>query len=209
MSHKKCFLLFFIFFLIIFLTCKQRKSYSFKENSSDSQNSKRAEKKLSGEEYLMKKLRLFSEITPLQEEWMALEEGVLGIIPPIQDVNWKKINKKGKLLLEKANKFLAHYGEDRLKINNEINEENKEKLELFLKQSFIYADTLHRTIIKLALIINRLYKMTVDPGSWSAKEYLKELDQYKSLCDEYHKEGNKMNEELEKMRNVTLKIRLI
>lgn len=51
------------------------------------------------------------------------------------------------------------------------------------------------------------YKMTIEPDSWSAKEYLKELDQYKSLCDEYHEEGDKMNEELEKMRNVTLKIK--
>ncbi len=154
---------------------------------------------MSDEEYLMKKLRLFSEITPLQEKWIALDAEVLGITSPTQDVNWKKINKKGKLLLEKANKFLAHYGEDRLKINYEINEENKEKLELFLKQSFIYADTLHRTIIKLALIINRLYKMTIDPGSWNAKKYLEEVDEYKALCKEYKQEGTKMNEELKKM----------
>ena len=48
----------------------------------------------------------------------------------------------------------------------------------------------------LAFITNHLYKMTIEPGSWSAKEYLEEIDQYKSLCDEYHKEGDKMNEEL-------------
>ena len=162
---------------------------------------------MSGEEYLMKKLRLFSEITPLQEEWIALEEEVFGITSPTQDVNWKKINKKGKLLLEKANKFLAHYVEDRQKIDNEINEENKEKLEPFLRQYFIYTDTLHRTIIKLALIISRLYKMTVDPGSWSAKEYLEEVDEYKALCEEYKQEGTKMNEELKKMREVSLKIK--
>jgi len=54
----------------------------------------------------------------------------------------------------------------------------------------------------LAFITNHLYKMTIEPGSWSAKEYLMELDQYKSLCDEYHKEGDRMNKELDKIRNV-------
>ena len=208
MSNKKCYILFSIFFLIMFLPCERIESYSLESYSSASQNPKRLEKKLSGEEYLMKKFRLFSAITPLQEEWIALEEEVFGITSVTQDVDWKKINKKGKLLLEKATKiFLIHYGEDRQKIFNEINEENKEKLEPFLRQSFIYTDTLHRAIMKLALIINRLYKTVVEPGSWSAKEYLKELDEYKALSEEYKKEGTKMNEELKKMREVTLIIK--
>lgn len=191
----------------MFLPCESIESYSLEAYLSASQNSNGVEKKLSGEEYLMKKLRLFFEITPLQEEWIALEEEVFGITSVTQDVDWKKINKKGKLLLEKAAKFLIHYGKDRQKIFNEINEENKEKLEPFLRQSFIFTDTLHRTIMKLALIINRLYEKIVNPGSWSAKEYLEEVDEYKALCEEYKQEGTKMNEELKKMREVTLRIK--
>jgi len=59
----------------------------------------------------------------------------------------------------------------------------------------------------LAFITNHLYKMTIEPGSWSAKEYLEEVDEYKALCEEYKQEGTKMNEELKKMREVTLKIK--
>jgi len=165
------------------------------------------EKILSGEEYLMENLRLMVELTPLQKKWIELEEEVFGITSVTDDVDWEKLNKKGKLLLEESYNLFVHYGEDRQKIYNETDEENLKNLELFLRQSFIYVDMLHRTIMKLVIITNHLYKMTIDPGSWSAKEYFKELDQYKSLCDEYHKEGDKMNEELEKMQNVTLKIK--
>ena len=207
MSNKKSFISFCIFFPIVLLTYGHIEGYSLEANLFLSQISKRLAKKLSGEEYLKKKLRLFSEITPLQEEWIALEEEVFSITSVTQDVDWKKLNKKGKLLLENATNFLIHYGEDRQKIFNEINEENKGKLEPFLRQSFIYTDTLHRTLMKLAIIINRLYEMVINPGSWSAKEYLEEVDEYKALCEEYKQEGTKMNEELKKMREVTLKIK--
>lgn len=147
----------------------------------------------------MENLRLMVELTPLQKKWIELEEEVFGITSVKEKVDWKKLNNKGKLLLEEANNLVVNYGEDWKKIHNETDEENLKKIESFLRQSFIYVDVLHRTVMKLAFITNQLYKMTIEPGSWSAKEYFKELDQYKSLCDEYRKEGDKMNEELEKM----------
>lgn len=166
-------------------------------------------KALRCEEYLMKNLRLMDEITTFQEKWIALEEEVFEITSVTEEVDWKKLNEKGKFSLKGVTDIVVHYSEDREKIHNVLDEENLKKIGSFLRQSFIYVDVLQRTIMKLAFITNWLYRMTVEPGSWSAREYLKELDQYKSLCDEYHKEGYKMNEELEKMRNVTLKIRLI
>lgn len=170
-------------------------------------NSMNEEKVLRGEEYLMKNLRLMVEISLFQKKWISLEEEVFGITSVTEDVDWKKLNENGEFLLKEVTNIVVHYDEDREKIHNETDEENLKKLESFLRQSFIYVDVLQRTVMKLSLITNHLYKMTIEPGSWSAKEYLKELDQYKSLCDEYHKEGDKMNEELEKMRNVTLKIK--
>jgi hypothetical protein len=165
------------------------------------------EKVLRCEEYLMKHLRLMDEITTFQEKWIALEEEVFEITSVTEEVDCKKLNEKGKFLLQGVTDIIVHYSEDRKKIHDVLDEENLKKIESFLRQSFIYVDVLQRTIMKLSFITNRLYRMTVEPGSWSAKEYLKELDQYKSLCDEYHKEGNKMNEELENMQNATLKIK--
>jgi len=147
------------------------------------------------------------EISLFQKKWISLEEEMFGITSVTDDVDWKKLNEKGEFLLKEMTNIGVHYSEDMEKINNDIDEENLKKLEPFLKQSFIYVDVLQRTVMKLSLITNRLYKMTIEPGSWSAKEYLKELDQYKSLCGEYHKEGDKMNEELEKIRYVRLKIK--
>lgn len=165
------------------------------------------EKVFNSEEYFWEKLRLFRELESLQEKWIELEEEAFGITSTTEEVDWKKLNEKGEFLLKEVTNIVVHYDEDREKIHNETDEENLKKLESFLRQSFIYVDVLQRTVMKLSLITNHLYKMTIEPGSWSAKEYLKELDQYKSLCDEYHEEGDKMNEELEKMRNVTLKIK--
>ncbi|HEB36957.1 hypothetical protein LCGC14_1408010 [marine sediment metagenome] len=205
---KKTFIIKFLVVGLVFtLTCKQSEDNSVQIKVTHEKDSMNEEKVLSGEEYLMKNLRLMDEITALQEKWIALEEEVFEITSVTEDVDWKKLNEKGKFLLKGVTDIVVHYGEDRKKIYNVFDEENLEKIESFLRQSFIYVDVLQRTIIKLAIITNRLYRMTVEPGSWSARKYLKELDQYKSLCDEYHKEGYKMNEELEKMRNATLKIK--
>jgi hypothetical protein len=77
-------------------------------------------------------------------------------------------------LLKEVTDIVVHYGEDRGKIYKEADKERIKIFEPFLRQSFIYVDVLNRTIIKLAFITNHLYKMTMEPGSWSAKEYLKE-----------------------------------
>ena len=205
---KKTFIIKFLVIGLVFtLTCKQSEDNSVRKKLPNIQDSMNEEKVLSGEEYLMKNFRLMVEISPFQEKWIALEEEVFEITSVTEEVDWKKLNEKGKFLLKGVTDIVVHYSEDRGKIYNVLDEENLKKIESFLRQSFIYVDVLQRTIMKLAIITNRLYKMTIEPGSWSAKEYLKELDQYKSLCDEYQKEGDKMNEELEKMRNVTLRIK--
>lgn len=198
--HNKTFIIkFFVIGLVFVFMCQLKVA-----NAQDSRNE---EKTMTGEEYLMKNLRFMDEISQFQEKWIALEEEVFGITSATEKVDWKKLNKKTENLLKEVTNILEHYSDDRKKIYDETNEENLKKIESFLRQSFIYIDVLHRTIIKFHFITNHLYKMTVEPGSWSAKEYLEEVDKYKSLCDEYHNEGNKMNEELEKMRNVTLKIK--
>lgn len=207
MQNKTFIIKFLVIGLVFTFTCKQTENNSVQVKVANAQDSMNEEEALKGEEYLMESLRLMVEIPPLQKKWIELEEEVFGITSVTEKVDWTKLNKKGKFLLEEVNNLVVHYSEDMEKINNDIDEENLKKLEPFLKQSFIYVDMLHRTIMKLVIITNHLYKMTIDPGSWSIKEYFKELDQYKSLCDEYHKEGDKMNEELEKMQNVTLKLK--
>lgn len=209
MLNKNYIIKFLVIGLVVTFTCKQTEDNSVRKKLPNIQDSTNEEKVLRCEEYLMKNLRLMDEITTFQEKWIALEEEVFEITSVTEEVDWKKLNEKGKILLKGMTDIVVHYSEDRGKIYNVLDEENLKKIESFLRQSFIYVDVLQRTIMKLAIITNRLYRMTVEPGSWSAREYLKELDQYKSLCDEYHKEGSKMNEELEKMRNATLKIRLI
>lgn len=207
MLNKTCIIKFLVIGLVFTFSCKQTEDNSVQVKVSNIQDSKNEEKALRCEEYLMKNLRLMDEITTFQEKWIVLEEEVFEITSVTEDVDWKKLNEKGKFLLKGMTDIVVHYGKDREKIYNVLDEENIKKIESFLRQSFIYVDVLQRTIMKLAIITNRLFRMTVEPGSWSAREYLKELDQYKSLCDEYHEEGSKMNEELEKMRNATLKIK--
>jgi hypothetical protein len=207
MLNKTCIIILLVIGLVITFTCKQAENNSVQMKLSNAQDSMNEEKVMKGEEYLLKNLRMMVEISPLQKKWIALEEEVFGITSVTEEVDWKKLNEKGEFLLKEATKILVNYSEDRKKIYNATDEENLTKIESFLRQSFIYVDKLYKTIMKLAIITNRLYKMTIEPGSWSAKEYFEELDQYKSLCDEYHKEGVKMNEELKKMREVTLKIK--
>lgn len=207
MPDKAFIIKFLVIGLVFIFTYKKTENNSVQAKVADAQNSINEEEALTGEEYLMKKLRFMVEISPFQKKWIALEEEVFGIASVTEKVDWKKLNKKGEILLKEVTNIVVHYGEDRKKLYDETDEENLRKLESFLSQSFIYIDVLHRTIMKLAFITNHLYKMTSEPDSWSAKEYLEEIDQYKSLCEEYHKQGDKMNEELEKMRYVMLKIK--
>jgi lipopolysaccharide export system protein LptC len=56
----------------------------------------------------------------------------------------------------------------------------------------------------LCKIVNRLYKVSQDPEEWTARAYLAELEKYKALVEEYHQEGKKMNDEQDKLKNISI-----
>lgn len=159
---------------------------------------------IKGSWFLLDNLRLFDEIKPLQDKWISIDDELADIDPTDLKFDWEKMNKKGEKLAKETMKLYAHFGEDLKKIDKKLNEKEKEKLKSFLEQSLVYADVVFRAIMKRAYIINRLYKMTNDPESWTAKEYLEEMDKYQKLLDEYEKEGKKLNEEFDKTKKITI-----
>jgi hypothetical protein len=164
-------------------------------------------KEVNGEEYIRKRLRLYSEITPLQKNWISLHDEFLKIDSIYKEVDWGEMNEKAKNLLDQDINFYKHWVEDYERIFKEFGANERKKLEPFLAKSFIYTDVVNRAIIKLVYIINHLYKMSLDPSSWTAKEYLEEYNKYSDLYHEYLNEGKKMNEEMDKLKNIKIKIK--
>jgi hypothetical protein len=159
---------------------------------------------MSGYDYLQKNLRLFKETSGIQKEWVSLNDEFVAIDSISKKVDWKIMNSKAEKLLQDFQVYYSHFGEDIERISKELTEEDFNKLEPFMNQAAIYVDTFDKTVIKLCKIINNLYNLTFDPESWTMKEHKKEMDAYTELSDEYSIEGEKLNNEVEKTRLITI-----
>lgn len=162
---------------------------------------------ISAIEFVQDNFRLFSEIPSLQDLWVSIDNTLATINPDDLDFDWEEMNQKAETLLKKSNKLLIHFGEDLKSVDKILSEKELKKLESFLKQLSIYLDVVDRAIMKRVVIINRLYKMTKDPDSYTMKEYLEDIDIYNKLMEEYKKEGAKLNRELEELRFMKIVIK--
>jgi len=158
--------------------------------------------------FLQQHLRMLSEITPLQKVWISLEDDIFSITSVDQKVNWGEMKERALILLKESMDFVRHFAEDASRIKEQLDEEGRIKMEPFLTQSFIYTDVISRTIDKLALMVKRLYEKTQDPSSYTAGSYLADVNNHKALCDEYHAEGEKMNEEFKKLKDILVNVAL-
>lgn len=165
------------------------------------------EKTISAEEYLRQNFRFVSEISPLQQKWISLEDDVFVNITSVdQKVDWGKMNERAIKLVEEEIEFTRHHAEDLQQIAKQLNEKEAEKLKPFIDQSFVYGDVLSRAINRLTHIVNQLYKKSLDPESYSAKAYLEDTEKYQALREEYDAEGKKMNEEFERLKDIQINI---
>lgn len=157
--------------------------------------------------YLQSNLRLFSELTPFQDQWISLENDVFGIESVDQKVDWKRLNDRGISLVEHQILLVKHFAEDTQKIKADLSPEILKVIQPFIDQLFIYIDIIDHSTLKLAEITNHLYKMTIDPYSWTAEKYLKELEKYELLRDEYKRQGIKLNTEFNKLKTLNLNVK--
>ena len=162
---------------------------------------------ISAIEFVQDNFRLFSEIPSLQDLWVSIDNTLATINPDDLDFDWEEMNQKAETLLKKSNRLLIHFGEDLKSVDKILSEKELKKLESFLKQLSIYLDVVDRAIMKRVVIINRLYKMTKYPDSYTMKEYLEDIDIYNKLMEEYKKEGAKFNRELEELRFMKIVIK--
>ncbi|MFC1679034.1 hypothetical protein ACFL2T_02360 [Elusimicrobiota bacterium] len=130
-------------------------------------------------------MRFFQEISPLQEHWISLETRLAGIESVREKFDWRSFERDAARVLQEHNTLLQHFAEDAKKLDA--------RNDAALKQAFIYVDSLSRCINKLVSIIGRLAKMSRDPNSWTAREYLSDLEAYDKLKEEYKTEGALLN----------------
>jgi len=164
---------------------------------------------MNGYDYLQKRMRLFKEISGIQDKWTSLNDEYVGIDSISKKVDWKAMNSKAEVLLKEFQLFYSHFGEDFENINKELKQEEFVKLKAFIEQAAIYIDVFDKAVIKLCKMISRLYGLTLDLESWTFKEHKKEMDAYNELSDEYEREGQKLNNELEKTRQITIDIKSV
>ena len=161
-------------------------------------------KEVKGSWFLLDNLRLFNEINLIQEKWTEIDNTLNEIEPNDMKFDWKDINEKAAKLADEAFKMFKHFGEDIKKVEKKLSDNQLKKIIPFLEQALIYADVVLLAITKRAKIINRLYRMTYDPESWTAKEHLEEMKKYQKLLNDYDKEGIKLNTEFEKTQEITI-----
>jgi len=159
-----------------------------------------------GNVFLLKTLRLFTEINPILDEWGKIDNTLAELEPNDLDFDWEKMNKQVAKLYEKAQEMFMHYAEDLKKIEIIIDESQLIKLKPFFDKALIYTDTTLLAVTKRAEIINRLYKMVLDPESWTAEEYLKEVEKYQAVVKKFEEEGTKLNEEFKKTEVIIIKL---
>ncbi|TFG37313.1 MAG: hypothetical protein E4H44_05450 [Candidatus Aminicenantes bacterium] len=164
---------------------------------------------MNGYDYVLKRMRLFKEISGIQGKWISLNDEYVGIDSISKKVDWKAMNSKAELLLGEFQIFYTHFSEDFENINKELKQEDFIKLEAFIGPAAICIDVFDKTVIKLCKMINKLYGFTLDLESWTFKEHKKEMDAYTDLSDEYEREGQKMNYELEKTRQIKRDTKII
>ena len=161
---------------------------------------------VNGSEFLLQNLRLFNDINPIQDDWIEIDTTLAEMDPTDLNFNWEKMNTRANKWLGKTIKMYTHFAEDLKEVGNKIDENQVQKLKPFLDTAFIYADITLQVIKKRATIINRLYKMSLDPESWTAEEYLEEMNTYQELSKKYEELGLKMNDEFKKTETIIINL---
>ena len=156
-------------------------------------------KETNGRTFILKNLRFFDDLTLILKEYEYIKK-----MFPNKDVldenYWTEMNDRLKRAVVKAQSWKTHFQEDLKKIDEMLNEEEKEKIESFLKQASIYCaaylDYLMRTSEFISNMIESPRQMT--------PEVMFEIEELEKLRDEVATAFDKLHDEFKKLEKIVI-----
>jgi hypothetical protein len=158
-----------------------------------------AEKETNGRTFILKNLRFFDDLRLIMKEYEYIKK-----MFPNRDVSdenyWTEMSDRSKRAVIKAQSWKTHFQEDLKKIDGMLEEEEKEKIECFLKQASNYCvanlDYLMRTSEFISNMIQGPRQMT--------PEVMFEIEELEKLRDEVATALDKLHDEFKKLEKIVI-----
>jgi hypothetical protein len=149
-----------------------------------------AVKETNGRTFIMKNLRFFDDLRLIIKEYEYIKK-MFPNIEVLDEDYWTEMNDRSKRAVVKAQSWKTHFQEDLKKINEMLNEEEKEKIESFLKQASIYCDAYLDYLVHTSEFISNMIqgpRLMTPEVMFGIEELEKLRDELKIALDKLHDE---------------------
>lgn len=144
--------------------------------------------------FIMNNTTFFLDFRGFREQWFAVEEQIFEIEDISIPVDWSAIRDNAKKVVMEHERIMIKFIRDARASRDTLPQDQVSEAQGVIEKVLEYIDSVGLVVLKLYEISEQLHQKTVDPFSYTMKDYNQDIKQLEQLYATFHNNGNELNQ---------------